>query len=76
MHGFPRPAKFRILFYHFFEAIIDVLDLISACHVAGSVHTCATMDKYYRILSFLMDFVMKLSDKVINVVDIDDVTEH
>ena len=23
-----------------------------------------------------MDFVMKLSDKVINVVDIDDVTEH
>lgn len=70
MHKFSCPAKFRILLYHFFEAIAEVFDLVRACYVASPVHSCTAMYKYNSIPAFFMDSGVKLCDEVIDIVDI------
>jgi len=69
-HELALSPEVRVLLKHLLHLVVEVFHLVSTRHQPSSVHTPAAVHKNYCSPSPLVDLLMKISNKIIDIVQI------
>ena len=69
-HELALSSEVRVLLQHLLHLVVQVFHLVGTCHEASPVHASAAVNKNYLSAPFLVNLVIKISNKALDIVQI------
>jgi hypothetical protein len=70
-HYLALPSEVGVLIEHLPHLVVEVFQFVGPGYVARSVHAPAAMHEHYFFAPFLVDLLVEVRYKVVNIVDVD-----